>query len=203
MRFKLLIISPPEESPEEVAVLIRLFEAGLALFHLRKPAWHEARVEEYLQAIPAVFHPRMVLHSHYALARRYALHGLHLPAWARASWQPSARQPGQTLSTSCHTLQEVQQHRHGYDYVLLSPIFDSISKAGYSSAFDLGLLREELQNLQYRQQYTPQVLALGGITADTIATTRDLGFAGAAVLGAVWQAPDPVAAFRAIKSEIS
>jgi len=202
MAFKLLLISPPEESPSELPILLRLFEAGLALFHLRKPEWSEAKLAEYLRAVPVPLHAHIVLHSHYALAERYALHGLHLPARSRLRWQPSLRQPGLTLSTSFHAVKEVQQHRRRYDYVTLSPIFDSVSKVGYSSTFDLGALQKALQQLQRRAHYPPQVIALGGITADTISATQEAGFAGAAVLGAVWQAPDPVAAFQAIQSKI-
>ncbi|WP_324674523.1 thiamine phosphate synthase [Hymenobacter sp. GOD-10R] len=203
MAFTLLLISPPEESPNEISTLVQLFEAGLGLFHLRKPYWPEAQLEDYFRAIPALFHSRIVLHSHYALAQRYALHGLHLPARSRHTWRPSLLPVGQSLSTSFHTLEEVQQHRRHYDYVLLSPIFDSISKAGYGSAFDLGSLPQALQQLQYRAQYAPHVIALGGITAENVGAAQQAGFAGAAVLGAVWQAPDPVAAFQAIRSKIS
>ena len=203
MAFTLLVISPPEETTDEVSTLIRLFDAGLSLFHLRKPNWREAQLEEYLRAIPAEFHSRIVLHSHHVLARCYALHGLHLPARSRINWRPSLLPAGQSLSTSFHTSEAVQQHRRRYDYVMLSPIFDSISKAGYSSAFDLGSLPQALQQLQHREHYTPSVIALGGITAENVSTAQQAGFAGAAVLGAVWQASDPVAAFQAIKSKIS
>ncbi|OUJ76018.1 thiamine phosphate synthase [Hymenobacter crusticola] len=203
MRFTLLLISPPEENPTEIPTLVQLFEAGLGLFHLRKPEWTEAQLADYLRAVPAELHSRIVLHSHYALAQQYALHGLHLPARSRLTWRPSLLPAGQSLSTSFHTLAEVQQHRRRYDYVTLSPIFDSVSKAGYSSAFNLGALQKALGKLQRRADCAPQVIALGGITVDTIGAAQKVGFAGAAVLGAVWQAPDPVTAFQAIKSKIS
>jgi len=203
MRFTLLLISLPEESPNEIPTLVQLFEVGLGLFHLRKPDWSEAQLEDYLLAVPAPFRSRIVLHSHYALAQRYALHGLHLPARSRLTWRPSLRTAGQSLSTSFHALEEVKQHRRRYDYVLLSPIFDSISKVGYSSTFDLGSLPQALQQLQRRPSYVPPVIALGGITAENVSAAQQAGFSGAAVLGAVWQAPDPVAAFQAIRSKIS
>lgn len=37
------------------------------------------------------------------------------------------------------------------------------------------------------------MLALGGVTGDRLAQIAELGFAGAAVLGCVWEAEDPVA----------
>ncbi|HEX8350125.1 MAG TPA: thiamine phosphate synthase [Hymenobacter sp.] len=202
MSFQLLLISPPEKRTDEVSTLLQLFDAGLGLFHLRKPTWSEVEVDEYLGTIPERFHPRIVLHNHYGLARRYALRGLHLPAHSRPTWQPQLRQPGQSLSTSFHRLAEIRAHRRHYNYVLLSPIFDSISKAGYSSAFPLPAVQQLLRQGQRRPHYVPQVIALGGITAATVGIAQEAGFAGAAVLGAVWQATDPVAAFQAIHSKI-
>lgn len=178
-----------------------LFEAGLQAFHLRKPGASAAAVEAYLQAVPLQYHDRIVLHSHYELARRYQVRGLHLPAHARATWTAQARwrQLGHSLSTSFHGLEELRRHRRHYDYVFLSPIFDSLSKQGYGQAFALAELQEELRRLRQRGQYVPQVVALGGITAVNVAQVRAMGFAGAAVLGSVWQAADPVAAFRELE----
>jgi thiamine-phosphate pyrophosphorylase len=41
---------------------------------------------------------------------------------------------------------------------------------------------------------------LGGIEASRIRDCEALGFDGVAALGGVWNAPDPVAAFRALQS---
>jgi len=199
--FRLILISPPETTAAELPTLQRLFGAGLQTLHLRKPSALVTEVEAYLQAVPQQYHRRIVLHSHYTLAQRYSVGGLHLPAAARATWQKQARlrQPGVSLSTSFHSVTELRQHRRQYDYVFLSPVFDSISKQGYGQAFALADLEKELQRLRQRQQYVPQVVALGGITADNVAQVRATGFAGAAVLGSVWQAADPVAAFRELR----
>jgi thiamine-phosphate pyrophosphorylase len=46
------------------------------------------------------------------------------------------------------------------------------------------------------------VLALGGVTAGRLPQIRALGFDGVAVLGAVWQAEDPVAAFCELQDAV-
>ncbi|UOR05000.1 thiamine phosphate synthase [Hymenobacter aerilatus] len=196
--FRLILISPPTTTAAEAPILQCLFEAGLQTFHLRKPGASAAEVEAYLQAMPQQYHRRIVLHGHYELAQHYSIGGLHLPAAARTTWAAQAhlRQPVHSLSTSFHSLTELRRHRRRYEYVFLSPIFDSISKQDYGQAFALAEVQQELQRLQQRRHYAPQVVALGGITADTIAQVRAAGFAGAAVLGSVWQAADPVAALR-------
>jgi thiamine-phosphate pyrophosphorylase len=195
--FRLLIITAPTALPHEPALLTRLLAAGLRRLHLRKPGWPAAQVETLIKALPAQFYPRLVLHGHPELVRRYCLGGLHLTGQQRAATvRRPALLPGQTLSTSFHSLAEISQHRRRYDYVFLSPIFDSISKEGYASGFNLTEVQLHLRPLAARAGYRPQVLALGGVTAENIELLEPAGFAGAAVLGTIWQSPDPVAAFH-------
>jgi thiamine-phosphate pyrophosphorylase len=197
---QLLVITPPTTAPGEARVAGALLAAGLAGLHLRKPGASAQELAAYIGAIPEEFHSRIVLHSRYELVPRYGLRGAHLPAGRRAAgpppWQPGR---GFTLSTSFHSLAEVARHRRRYDYVFLSPVFDSLSKSGYGAALDVGALPGALARLAARPGYRPQVLALSGITAANLGAVRAMGFAGAAVLGAVWQAPDPVAAFQALQ----
>jgi thiamine-phosphate pyrophosphorylase len=195
--FRLLVIASPQALPDEPRLLTELLVAGLARLHLRKPGWPAAQVEALIQALPAPFWARLVLHGHPDLVRRYALGGLHLTASQRAESPRRPRLlPGQTLSTSFHSLAEIGYHRRRYDYVFLSPIFDSISKAGYAGNFNLTLVKNFLQKLASRPNYQPQVLALGGITPENIALAQQAGFAGAAALGSIWGSPEPVAAWQ-------
>lgn len=198
--FRLVLLTAPTALPDEPRLLTELLMRGLPRLHLRKPGWSAAQMEALIQALPPQFHGRLVLHAYPHLVRHYRLGGLHLTAGQRAAATRRPRLlPGQTLSTSFHSLAEVAGHRRRYDYVFLSPIFDSISKEGYASNFDLAVVQVFLQKLAARPGYRPRVLALGGIAGQNLALTRQAGFAGAAVLGAVWQSPDPVAAFRALR----
>jgi len=199
---QLILLSPPEAVPAETAVVGELLAGGLGRFHVRKPAWSRAEVAAYVAEIPTRYHARLVLHAHYSLAAEQRLGGIHLTAASRAGLArlPPLR-PGQTLSTAFHSLEEIRRHRRRYDYVFLSPVFDSLSKTNYPAAFDLSEVATELAKLR-RPGYVPQVIALGGIEAARLAAVQRAGFAGAAVLGAVWQSPDPVTAFRALQSII-
>ena len=64
----------------------------------------------------------------------------------------------------------------------MSPIYDSISKDNYHSAFTA----EELRQAQKSKIVDGKVMALGGIDADNILEVKDFGFGGAALLGDVW-----------------
>ncbi|MDJ0366240.1 thiamine phosphate synthase [Hymenobacter sp. H14-R3] len=202
--FRLLLITAPTALPHEPRLLTELLALGLPRLHLRKPGWPASQVAALIEALPPQFRARLVLHGHPELVRGYRLGGLHLTAAGRlAAARRPALLPGQTLSTSFHSLAEISQHRRRYDYVFLSPIFDSISKAGYGSAFDLAVVRAFLQKTACRTGYCPQVLALGGVDSQNVSLTKEAGFAGAAVLGDVWGSADPVAAFQRLAQEVT
>jgi thiamine-phosphate pyrophosphorylase len=178
---KLIVISPEAHDPRELPALSRLFAAGLAHYHLRKPAWDRARLVAHLRAIPAEFHPHIVLHSHHDLAADFAL-GVH------NATDPSPR--AQFRSRAVHTLVALRDLLDAPERLLFSPVFPSISKPGHGPTFDHDELRAALAPPR-----RAEVIALGGVGATRLADCRALGFDGAAVLGAVWQSPDPVAAF--------
>lgn len=203
--FSLLAITPHDETVE-LPWLAQLFANNLHRLHVRKPGWSRAALADYVQAIAPEYRPRLVLHAHYDLAHEYNLGGIHLTEAARRApgLARLLRGRGQlSVSASLHTLADVQQHRRHYNYVTLSPIFNSISKENYPSSFDLDQVRAALHKLAQRPGYRPQVLALGGIEAANVAQVRQAGFAGAAVLGSIWQRPDPVASFRELAAQAS
>ena len=203
--FSLLAITPHAQTAE-LAWLPPLFAANLRRLHVRKPGWSRPEMVAYLQAIAPQYRRRLVLHSHYELAQEYGLGGIHLTEAARRA--PGLARllrglGGLSVSASLHSLADLQQHRRQYHYVLLSPIFNSISKEDYPSSFDLAEVRAVLHRLAARPGYRPQVLALGGIEAQHIALVQQAGFAGAAVLGSIWQSPDPVATWRQLAAQAS
>ena len=203
MPFQLVIISAAEHHDAELRVLPQLFEAGLTGFHVRKPSWPRTALEAYLQAIPRHYQARLVLHAHHELALHYPVKGIHLTEKARqdpATGRLLRQLAGRSVSASFHSLAAVAGHRRRYDYVFLSPIFDSLSKASYGSGFDLTEVAAFLAHLAARPGYRPAVLALGGIAAQNLGQLRQAGFAGAAGLGTIWQSPDPVAAFRQLQA---
>lgn len=154
-------------------------------FHLRKPDFSRMEMESWIREIDSQFWNRLVVHSHHELAGEYGLKGGHFSS--SVSKLPSGCRQ---TSVSCHSIRELQECRISFDYAFLSPIFDSISKKGYGSRFSAEVLRELLKSTERK------VFALGGIDEDKIDTIHDLGFAGAAVLGALWQSGDPVEKFK-------
>lgn len=190
----LIVITRPDFFPCETEEVNSLFECGMPRLHLRKPGASENQMRRWIEAIQARYRDKIVLHDHFELCREFSLGGIHLN-----SRNPSAPEgllencPSLTLSRSCHSLEEAQSAldkkedgRRSYDYVFLSPIFDSISKQGYGKAFTT----EELQNAKNQGLIGERTYALGGVELSRLPALRALGFGGAAVLGALWNAPD-------------
>jgi thiamine-phosphate pyrophosphorylase len=199
----LIVISPPETYSDEHKTLTILFNQGLEIFHLRKPDYSYDDMETYITSIPVEFHPRIVIHSHYLLANRYNLKGIHLTEKARKDkniGKVLKTLGNKSLSASFHHLDELKRNRRRYDYVFLSPVFDSISKSGYKSNFDLSTIRKDIQLINTHHKHPLNIIALGGINAENIGLIKKTGFAGAALLGAVWESDDPLSTFSAVKN---
>lgn len=94
-----------------------------------------------------------------------------------------------------HSIKELEDCKEKYDYAFLSPIFGSISKAGYKSNFDLSEIKDFFKNRNEK------IIALGGIDEDKIDSVKELGFSGIALLGAIWQSEYPVEKFKRIKEK--
>lgn len=169
-----IVITEPEAVPGEAAKIAALLEEGAAdLVHIRKPGWSATQVADLLANIPARLHPRLRLHDRHGLLRLFTgLGGIHLN-----SRNPVPDEGAKCVSASLHSLRELDT-ADCYDYVTLSPVFDSISKPGYASAFNLGTMPDALRG--------KRVIALSGVKPEHFRALRQAGFRGAALLGYVW-----------------
>ncbi len=182
-----IVITKPEMFPGEADMVNTLFANGMQRLHLRKPGASEQEMAEWIGRIDLPFRQKIIVHDHHRLLKTMGLGGIHLnarnpeaPAWFSAERQ---KRGSVTLSRSCHSLEEIAQWKGVCDYLFLSPIFDSISKGGYTSAFT----RETLLQAYHDGLFSKPVYALGGVSADNIRSIYDYGFAGAAVIGSLWQ----------------
>jgi thiamine-phosphate pyrophosphorylase len=172
--------------PGEAAIIQQLFAEGLEYFHLRKPDADEQAVRRLIEAIPAVYHNRIVMHGFFHLMSAYNIHRWHFREEHRQATTVETlaqeKDKGYILSTSVHDLTTLQQLPPLFEYTFFSPVFDSISKQQYRGvAGDDFYIRDE-------QKPVP-VIALGGIDAGNMEKLGDMNFDGAAVLGTIWNEP--------------
>ncbi len=175
----IIVITLPYFFDGEAEHIARLLQSGIDLIHIRKPKASAEEIRRLLFEIPAEYRARLVLHDHFQLAEAYGLHGVHLNnrnPFPPQGWAGS-------VSRSCHTLEEVMEWKPRCDYVSLSPIFDSISKQGYRSAFSLEMLKEA----RLKGIVDSKVFALGGVTFSRIDGVLNMGFGGAMILGDAWK----------------
>ena len=174
---RIIVITSPEIIPGEVSLINTLMEGGVWRLHIRKPQASLEEVRQLIEGIDRRWYPQLSLHDHHALAMEYGC-GIHLNA--RNPLPPEGWQG--ITSASCHSIEEAEERKKTCDYVFLSPIFDSISKQGYASAFT----EENLLDAARRGIIDDKVIALGGITPRHLDYLKGIGFGGGAFLGHVW-----------------
>lgn len=182
---KIIVITTPNFIKGEEFVIPHLLQLGVDLVHIRKPSATREQLALLLDSLPKWCYDQLVVHDCLELANEYHLRGIHLN---RRNHVIPDNFKG-SVSMSCHSLEEVDIKKDMADYVFLSPIFNSISKSGYNSAFS----KEELHNAMKQGTIDKKVIALGGVSLANIDTVKDLGFGGAALLGDIWdrtESPD-------------
>lgn len=182
---KIIAITTPNFIECESSVIPHLLQLGVDLVHIRKPSATSEQMALLLDSLPTWCYDQLVVHDCLELANKYNLKGVHLN---RRNHTVPDNFKG-SVSMSCHSLEEVEIKKDMADYVFLSPIFNSISKNGYNSAFS----KEVLHNAMKQGTIDKKVIALGGVSLANIETVKDLGFGGAALLGDIWyrtESPD-------------
>jgi thiamine-phosphate pyrophosphorylase len=176
---ELVVITQPEFFDGEEVLVNAILDAGLQHLHLRKPSATADELAAFISNISPQWRSRIVLHSHFELAQQFCLGGIHVNMRNNIIPQDFAG----SKSRSCHSLADLATSMNVYDYMFLSPIFDSISKSGYYSNFSEKEIIESHQN----GLINAKVYALGGISLSNIDIVKQMGFGGAALLGDVWQ----------------
>ncbi len=172
-----IAITQPFTVDEECAFIRHLLANGFDIVHLRKPDADIDYCRDLLQQLSPSLRSRIVIHDHYSLYEEFALRGVHLN---RNVEKYPLNYRGQR-SRSCHSIEEVVRFKHDYDYLFLSPIFDSISKPDYRSKFS----HFELLSASQRGVIDSRVVALGGVTLDKLSYLQSLGFGGFAMMGGI------------------
>lgn len=174
-----IVITLPHFFRGEADEIAQLLRGQVDIVHIRKPEATEEETERLIRELPSWCRPKLTLHDHHALALKYHLGGVHLNS---RNPEPPSDWTGR-ISRSCHSMQEIEEWKTRCDYVSLSPIFDSISKQGYRSAFS----PDEIREASRRGIIDEKVMALGGVTFARVDEVMAMGFGGAMILGDAWK----------------
>lgn len=184
-------------------IIAALLTAGVKRVLLRKPGWSTEQYTALLDKLPPEYYSRLLIRDHAALAARYGLAGVH---WSGEEMRRSVAADskytsnGETApvtgkkepptrylspenfkenSTGIHSTEDITSTDKRFQTLLLSPVFNSISKPGYHGRIE-GILPDKNNR---------PVLALGGVDHTNIHLLRHWQFDGAALLGAIWKTP--------------
>jgi thiamine-phosphate pyrophosphorylase len=187
---ELMVISSPRCFEGESAFINALFEEGLEIFHMRKPETDKKDYARVLDGVSARYRNRIALNQHHELAGDFGTKRLHYSEQSRKAQDKdllAELHQDNTLSTSIHDMNELSDLQD-FDYVFMGPVFDSYSKPGYKGiTTDYFKIGKSSQSI--RQARDTKVIALGGISLNTIGRMKRMGFDGAAMLGWIWNDP--------------
>lgn len=190
----LIVLTSDQKIASEAAKINALFDNGMQLLHLRKPGFEIKDYRRFLLNINPAHYSKIVTHQAHELCIEFSLKGIHLQEQFRVdlvgkmpSYVDGFRANGYTVSTSFHSRIDIQKNTAAFDYVFLSPVFDSISKADYKGkGFNVTNSKET-------------IIGMGGINAQNIQQANALGFEGVGVLGGIWESDDYLTSFIDIK----
>jgi len=174
---------------DPVALGRALLAGGVRTLQLRCKGWPVVRVAQAAAALEAPCAARgvtLVINDHPSLVR--GLRGLHL-GQDDGGFDRSSLPPGCLVGRSTHDLGQLARAEiEGVDYVGFGPVFATRTKVGAPPARGLDRLREAVE------QSSLPVVAIGGITAENLASVRATGVHAWAVISAILAAPDVAAA---------
>jgi len=196
---RLIAFTYPENHPNEADNLDAILSVVDAL-HVRKvPAITEQEMRNLLDGLPQEHLSKIWIHDHYHLAEVYRLGGMHLTReYLNYNWlTPEAgiqkwNLKGIKASVTCSSMETLELLDRWADRIFVAPVFDSISKEGHTSKWDL-------RYWSVPKGLNAEIIALGGVDMDKLPLLIQKQFHGIAVLGALWQSNDPIELIKELK----
>jgi len=171
--FEIVVISAPSFIQDEAELICNLFQAGLKHFHIRK---REEPISDktyrLIDTIPLAYHKNLVWHASNGLLKPNSITKEHT-----SSFKTNENKTWHSLGIK--SPEEVSLIPDETAYTLCSPVFNSVSKPGYSAN----------KAWESCPQSSANLYALGGVTDKNIVALKQHNWKGAAVLGHIWGKP--------------
>ena len=182
----IIIISNPTPIADEATTINNLFDEGLEILHIRKQGVAIDEIRWLIQKIKPQYHHMIALHQYHELASDFGIRRLHYTETNRKEMKAEEliklKVENYILSTSIHEVQDYNILSTVFDYTFFGPVFNSISKPGYTAVIaDDFIFPVQTNHLK--------AIAIGGINATNILQLKKMQFKGAAALGIIWQNP--------------
>ncbi len=175
---KLSIISLDYIFPEEAGILCHFFEKGVEYIIIHKPQNIERDIIQLINEIPQKYHSRIIIHERFGLLKHFNLNGILL-----SKKNPKAPTLDKIFSKSvpCSRIDDIMKYQN-FHHIFFGPVFESISKEIKPTFGETALREAKGKNI-----INEKVIAMGGISEETIPIAKSIGFENVAVLGSLWK----------------
>jgi thiamine-phosphate pyrophosphorylase len=182
-------------------ILAAVFAAGCRWASIREkdlPVDEQAALAHRLLPLARQYRATLTLHGDPAIAARAGVDGVHLAAGGDASAARALLGRGALIGISVHAAPEAAAlAAEVADYAVAGPAYDTVSKPGYGPVLGAAGIEAIC-----RSTAVP-VIAIGGVTAATMAAMMKAGAAGVAVMGGIMRADDPGGELRRLAAAMS
>ncbi len=200
----IVVVSCSHDVENEIAIVEAMLLDGLESFHIRKPHYTTNDYITYISKISPKLRHRVVLHSRHMLSNKYGCKGVHVSRkHRRAGFRTKLRlfklrffNKKIHISASLQNLEAIESKIKNYDYIFLSPLYDSMSPDARIKKFNSSKLRKFLRQTRSR------VFAHGGISEDKFPQLKKLGFSGVVFQSVIWDSPEPLQQYFKLKESL-
>lgn len=175
-----------------------MIHSDVDYIHIREKTKSAADIMKIVSSLVAKGIPKekLVVNDRMDVAVLHNIPNLHLPSHGFSIQEVKKFRPSFRIGRSIHSLEEaILCERDGADYLLYGHIFETSSKAD--------LLPRGVERLeQICNNVNIPVIAIGGITPDTIERLRQTNVNGVAVMSYVMGSSDPKHALMKLKERV-
>lgn len=185
-------------STDDLSLLGDLAEAGIDGFQVRDKVVSTRELVELTRVVIGAVRPfgaTVVVDDRLDVALATGADGVHLGADDLPVELAVASAPHLLVGATCRDRNDVERAAAaGAAYAGFGPVFATTSKAGLPPALGVPAVAAASGVLP--------LVAIGGIEPGRVRPVVDAGAHGVAVIGAIWRAPDPVAAAKELVQEL-
>jgi thiamine-phosphate pyrophosphorylase len=201
---QIIIYTPETPVENEIEIISEILDAGADYLYIRKPELDDFSLVDYVESIPERYWEKCISTS-LIITKEFDLSGYHFRreivqnnATYNNKVQEWLRSNHKISSVSAHSPDEIKVFAGGFDHILVSPVFESISKEDHRYEWNYEALENILFNLHSphpTEMYdVPKThfFAVGGVDVTKIPEIKAMHFDGFALLGALWKEPGNV-----------
>jgi thiamine-phosphate pyrophosphorylase len=193
---KKIIYTPEQDQISEIEKIVSMFEMGADYLYLRKPEKDISYWYAYIEQFPYGWESKMIT-SEFKLLHDLKLGGFHFNREMLQNVSEKdlienlkmLKDSSIKSSVTAHDLSELNKYDGQFDIVLISPLFDSISKKEYHGNWDFEKLKIFIEN---RTPLSTLLIGQGGIVDKNFMEVQSLGLDGYALLGYLWNSSEDV-----------